>query len=46
MNDLRKNIRKKLKYNQNYCRLNIEIAICTEPSFKMCPYGTYLLKGA
>ena len=23
--------------------LNIEIAICTEPSDKVCPYGTYLL---
>ena len=23
-------------------RLNIEIAICTEPIDRVCPYGTYL----
>ena len=25
---------KNLKYDQNYCRFNIEIAICTEPSIE------------
>ena len=34
---------KNLKYDQNCCRLNIEIAICTKPIDKVCPYGTYLL---
>ena len=35
---------KNLKNDQNYCRLNIEIDICTEAKFvlmaKYCPYGS------
>ena len=41
--DFKEKLTKNLKYDQNYCRLNNEIAICTEPSDKVCPYGTYLL---
>ena len=37
---------KNLKNDQNYCRLNIEIDICTEPMLEMCPYGTYVLLGS
>ena len=41
MHDFKEKHMKNLKNDQNYCRLNIEIDICTEPSDKVCPYGTY-----
>ena len=40
MYDFKEKHTKNFKYDQNYCRLNIEIAICTKLMIKMCPYGT------
>ena len=37
---------KNLKYDQNYCRLNIEIDICTEQSDKNVSLWDLLLLGS